>query len=82
MQQVPLRNGRIDTTTWRFVTNGPSSAGAVSFVRVDVYEKEAPPRALPHRTIHVPRRPHQRWFGADILAAAVLAALARPDEQE
>jgi hypothetical protein len=53
----------------------------VPFVRVDVYAREAPAGASPDRTIHVPRRPGQRWFRANRLAAAVLAALAT-DEQE
>ena len=81
MQQVHLRNGRIDTTTWRLVTGGPSNAGAVPFVRVDVYAREAPAGASPDRTSPVPRRPGQRGFRADRLTAAVLAALAT-DEQE
>lgn len=81
MRQVPLKDGRIDTPTWRLVTGGPSKAGAVPFVRVDVYARGGPAGASPERTIHVPRRPGQRWFGVDRLTAAVLAALATDDQE-
>lgn len=81
MAPIPLKGGRIDTATRRFVTKGAEKVGAVSFLRVDVYAPGDPIGATPQATVHIPRRPGQRWFAEDRLLPAILAALT-PDEDE
>lgn len=80
MPPIPLKGGRLDTPTRRLVTKGAERVGGISFIRVDVYGAGQPVGATPLATVHIPRRPGQRWFQEDQLLQAVTASLSRGED--
>jgi hypothetical protein len=73
---VSPKGGHFKFGSRRYLTRGLSREGAVTFVAVEVFERDDPKWAPPKPTIHVPCAPGKRYWNDEKLARAVNEALA------